>query len=91
MTAKVFEDNEKGYLVWLKNNQNGFVLNTHKNKKKYLEYLTLHKATCRTISKGKEYGAFTERGYTKVCANSQAELLRWIEAQGGERFQKYML
>jgi len=91
MPAKVFKNNEKDYLRWIEKNRNGFVLNTSKkiSHEFKFKYLVLHKATCKTIRKlmkNMEYGAFTERGYIKVCANSQAELLRWIGEQGGNRF-----
>ena len=89
MAAEIFQKNERGYFRWLKRHPNGFVLTTVKGIS--IEYMSLHRATCRMINtymKNMRYGAFTERGYIKICANSQEELLSWIKKQGGEGFTK---
>lgn len=89
MVAKIFQNNEKGYFQWLKNHPNGYVLMT--TKAISIEYMSLHKATCRMINtymKNMKYGAFTERKYITICTNSQEELLSWIKKQRGKGFTK---
>ncbi len=89
MAAEIFKNNDKRYFQWLKNHPNGFVLTTVKAIS--IEYMSLHKATCRMINtymKNMQNGAFTERDYIKICANSQEELLSWIKKQDGKGFTK---
>ena len=54
-----------------------------------VRYMSLHRTTCRLISEymsNMEPGAFTERGYIKVCS-ARPELLRaWISSKGGSDF-----
>jgi hypothetical protein len=82
MTAIVFRNDEVGYLGWIENNPNGCVINTFKNISS--DYLVLHGASCHTIkpNKSTKMGAFTERGYIKICATSKEELLEWMRQQG---------
>ena len=69
---KHFENDDAGYLKWLNQNPEGFVVNVERSPRP--EYLILHRATCSTIAKAREEGAYTDRGYRKVVANDLDEL-----------------
>jgi hypothetical protein len=44
-----FMDNDQGYVAWLADHPDGFVLNCERPPRP--SYLTLHRATCWTISR----------------------------------------
>lgn len=67
-----FANDDAGYLKWLAENPTGFVLNVEQHPRP--EYLILHRATCSTIAKQRDDGAYTDRGYRKVVANDLTEL-----------------
>lgn len=73
-----FISNEEGYLNWISDNPNGYVINT--TKKVAVEYYVLHNSTCRSISDSENHsrGAFTENKYIKVCSNRLPELEGWL-------------
>ena len=82
-------NNDRGYMAWVGRNPDGFVLNT----RKYIStnYLVLHRAACRAISRyapGVASDAFTGQGYVKICAGSIGALERWIKEKGGDGFTK---
>lgn len=83
MPAQYF-DNDKRYLQWVADNPNGFVLNIGANNNP--KYRVIHSAKCYSIwklQKGQTEGAFTERGYRKVCAKTFDEIVEWIQRNGG--------
>jgi hypothetical protein len=89
--ATEFVKNEQAYQDWLKQNLQGFVINTHAKQDKRKEYTALHKASCTSISRYTDRvtsGAYTERDFIKVCANDIASLARWAARIGrtGEPF-----
>jgi HNH endonuclease len=89
MVAELFESRERAYRRWLKQNQNGFVLTA--GRQLSLEYMSLHRASCRMIGsymKNMTPGAFTERRYVKICASTTSELMAWVRDHGGRRFTK---
>lgn len=77
---EIFIDNEVAYLEWIKKNLEGFVLNTY--KKPLPRYAVLHKATCGNISKERDFGAYTERGYSKICSTNKDRLKDFTSALG---------
>lgn len=88
--AVVFQDAEKDYLDWLNDHPDSLVLNSRRRPSP--KYLPLHRARCATIAKSRpnmRSGAFTERGYIKVCADDHEALLEWIRSIGGETFSDY--
>lgn len=92
MTAKIFKNDEVGYLEWIENNPNGYVINTFKNISS--KYLVLHRASCHTIkpNKSTKMGAFTERNYIKICADTERNLLKWIQqSDSGNDFSQKCL
>jgi hypothetical protein len=78
----VFEDDDTGYLQWLAEHSNGYVLNVRRKRPSH-DYAILHSATCATISSPKQkHGAFTERAYRKICAETLGELRIAVRAEG---------
>lgn len=73
-------DDDDGYIGWLKNNPDGFVLNVQRNPS--ARYTVLHRARCWTISTMREDGAYTARGYCKVVAVSVDELRSYTRSLG---------
>ena len=82
MAARLFES-DRDYLDWVARHPLGFVVNTRRRVDP--RYMVLHTATCRSICSpavGLPAGAFTQRGYRKVCAGSIDDLRSWTEAHG---------
>lgn len=78
----VFDNDDAGYLEWLAEHPEGFVLNTRRSKAP--DAMVLHRATCSTIrtrSKQAKVG-LTERNI-KVCASDVARLKQWAEQYAG--------
>ena len=74
-------NDDEGYLSWIATNPNGFVLNVCRAANP--DYVVLHRASCGSISTDKrEFGAYTTRGYRKVCATSAAELQLAAKREG---------
>ena len=69
-----FKNDENGYMAWLAEHPEGYVLNVRKEPDP--KYVVLHSASCGSISSTKRAdGAYTERSYNKWCADS-IEILR---------------
>lgn len=75
-----FTDDDAGYLRWIANHPDGFVLNIERGERP--EYTVLHRATCSAISRVREDGAYTERGYKKVVANNLNEIRAYAKSMG---------
>ncbi len=76
-----FLDDDEGYLSWIAANPDGLVLNVRRMTDP--NYVVLHRASCGSISTDKrEPGAYTTRGYRKVCAASVAELQLAAKREG---------
>lgn len=75
MPTEEFENNDQGYLCWVKGNPDGLVVNCLKHRSG--NYLVLHRATCSDISTPKR-GNWTTHQYMKACAASEADLDRWV-------------
>jgi hypothetical protein len=90
MPVKLFQDDERKYQKWLRDNPDGYVLTTTRAVSP--NYMSLHRSSCRMISqymKNMADDAFTGRGYIKICSPSISELLDWITKQGGKGFTKH--
>lgn len=75
--TELFEK-DKDYEQWLSQNPGGYVLNIKENLSP--NYVVLHTAVCRYIHNSHHReGAFTERGYRKVCAPSVQALTDWTK------------
>lgn len=89
MPVKMFVDDENGYQQWITNHPDGYVLTTVRDISP--DYMSLHKATCRMISrymKNMAADAFTARGYIKIFSESTCNLLDWIKQNDGTGFTK---
>lgn len=76
-----FLDDDEGYLSWIAKNPDGLVLNVRRMADP--DYVVLHRASCRSISTDKhESGAYTARGYRKICADSVTELQLAAKREG---------
>lgn len=76
-----FEHDDDGYLVWVKTNPDGYVLNVRVQADP--NYVVLHRANCRSISdENLTPGAYTARHYRKVCALSVSDLNEAARKEG---------
>lgn len=74
-----FENNEPGYLDWIRKNPDGYVLNLNRRPKQ--SYLVLHRASCRDIgipSPHRGVEQFTGGNYAKLCATDAESISAWI-------------
>jgi hypothetical protein len=72
INVEEFDNNEAGYLKWVADNPQGFVINAAKNGR----YTKLHKATCYFISSD-NWTNCTTNEYMKVCSLNKQELINW--------------
>lgn len=71
-----FRDDDAGYLVWLSEHPDGYVINVARNHG--ATAARVHRAGCRTISgRSPHGGGWTTGPYVKVCAQHLVELDRW--------------
>ena len=76
-----FLDDDEGYLSWIATNQDGFALNVRRMADP--NYVVLHRANCGSISTDRrEPGAFTTRGYRKICAANLSDLQLAAKREG---------
>ncbi len=76
-----FSDDDASYLAWLTAHPNGFVVNVRRSPDP--DYVALHRASCKSISSDKRRpGAYTARGYRKVCGITEAELKLAAKSEG---------
>ncbi|MES1993539.1 MAG: hypothetical protein V4457_08115 [Pseudomonadota bacterium] len=75
----VFEPDDKKYLAWINEHQEGFVLTSSKSL--YPPHTVIHSASChkiKVLTGNAKPGGFTERGYIKVYATNVGALERWV-------------
>jgi hypothetical protein len=77
---KKFIDNDEGYLRWISNNPHGFVVNVERGEQP--GYAVLHRSSCSSISRDREDGAYTRRGYMKVVSDDLSELRVYAKSIG---------
>jgi hypothetical protein len=76
-----FVNDDTGYMRWLAQHPNGFVINTYSAPS--AAYLKLHLASCPSISRLQPTATtFTEGEYSKLCGD-QAELELHAQRLGG--------
>jgi hypothetical protein len=76
-----FVRDDPGYMRWLAQNPNGFVINTYATPS--ASYLKLHRATCTSISRlQRNASTFTDGEYSKLCGG-KAELEQHAHRLGG--------
>ncbi|MHC5536829.1 hypothetical protein ACYOEI_00985 [Singulisphaera rosea] len=75
-----FVDDEQGYLRWLAENPNGFVVDSFRVPTG--NYLKLHRTSCKLINTGLPNN-WTTRSYIKTCSTIPKLLDRWaVDATG---------
>jgi hypothetical protein len=79
-----FQDDDAGYLAWVHQHPDGFVVNSDRHSSP--RYLVLHRADCTFITRPSQEGHWTV-AYIKVCGRDVAELERWAKAVIGGRLQ----
>ena len=76
-----FQDDDHGYLKWLAEHTDGYVLNVRGRPDR--GYAVLHRPTCSTISNRTHApGAYTSRGYRKYVAEDVADLAAAARREG---------
>ena len=75
-----FKDNDEDYLRWIKQNPEGYVVNSYRKPKK--SFLRLHCADCWTINTPARDN-WTTKDYIKTCSVSLAELENWAKEEIG--------
>ena len=86
MAVAFFEDDDMGYLQWISEHPDGYVVNSRRRVGP--DYLVLHRASCFSINRypnmDEEPGGFTERQYRKFCSTSRSELEDHLRRMIGE-------
>lgn len=68
-----FHGDDGAYFAWLARNPEGYVANVRRRCSP--DYVVLHRASCGHVSSPREEGAYTERGYGKLCAPTHEDIL----------------
>ena len=69
----LFDGDDAAYHDWLDRNPAGYVVNVRRTFS--AKYVVLHRASCASISASRKAGAYTERGYRKLCSRTDAAVL----------------
>lgn len=75
-----FIDDDEGYLRWISGHPDGFVVNIEFGERP--GYAVLHRASCSSISRDRENGAYTERSYKKVVSVDLNDLRVYTKSIG---------
>lgn len=75
-----FTDDDAAYLKWISNHPEGFVVNIERGERP--GYVVLHRATCSSISRDRDDGAYSERGYKKVVSDNLESLRAYARSIG---------
>lgn len=73
---------DQAFQRWIAGHSDGYVLNTYRNPS--AKYMPLHRASCNGVTELDKYqpGAYTERDYIKVCADTREALADWVRVNG---------
>lgn len=78
-----FENNDTGYLRWLRENPTGYVVNVLRSELPH--GVMLHRATCHTIqAEGMRGSGWTRSYYMKICSRRREPLRQWALRHVGE-------
>jgi hypothetical protein len=75
-----FVNDDDGYLRWLAQNPDGFVVNS--NRVPVSSYLILHRASCKWINTSTQTN-WTTTGYIKTCSYDLTALTEWTAPEVG--------
>jgi hypothetical protein len=78
---EIFSNDDKGYLKWLNENPNGYVLRA--NNPPTAGSLMAHRAKCCAINGNPNRGSEWTKKYIKVCAIRLSEISGWTEENFG--------
>ena len=79
MSTQPFKDDEKGYLTWIAQNPEGYVLNIQRALNP--SDARLHRASCVTISRPN--GGPWTKDYIKICSGMLGALEDWARKEAG--------
>ena len=86
MDVTTFDHDDAGYLAWVREHGNGYVLNCRATPSS--DVVVLHRASCPHITvRGSNMEHWTHH-YIKVCSDRNGPLLAWSKKQIGERPQR---
>lgn len=77
----IFVADDKGYLTWLSDNPDGYVVNTYRTPDPH--YLVLHRSSCRHIRGTPPHGTAWTDSYAKICSRNTSELESWASRELG--------
>jgi hypothetical protein len=80
-----FVDSDAGYLAWIADHSNGFVVNAERRPR--ASYLILHRATCGTITGKPARGLVWTRAFIKACSVDLVPLGQWSSFHTGGTLQ----
>lgn len=83
---KIFRHDDKGYLEWVADNTNGYVVNIDEPNS-FTQYPMVHKATHKLISSSSRRN-YTTAQYFKVCSINLDELETWSLKTYGKKLTK---
>lgn len=75
-----FTDDDDGYLRWITHHPNAYVVNIERGERP--GYAVLHRASCSSIARARDDGAYTERGYRKVVSEDLQSLRAYVRSIG---------
>lgn len=75
-----FTDDDAGYLRWISDHPDGFVVNVERGERS--GYAVLHRASCSSISRARDNGAYTDRGYRKIVSEDLSDLRAYTKSIG---------
>ncbi len=81
-TVTLFSDDDPGYLAWLADHPDGYVINIARSRS--VAAARVHRAGCRTIRGENPVGGGWTRQYVKKCADQLAELEQWAIHEVGQ-------
>jgi len=76
-----FRDDDEGYIHWLQEHPEGFVVNTYRRPSR--NYLILHRTECPHISVRRDESRRWTVDYIKVCAANVQDLQNWARDEVG--------
>ena len=71
----VFDNDDCGYLEWVKENRCGYVINCSTT---VVRNLSIHRVDCATISSRKKT-TLTTHHHIRACSNDIQELMKWAK------------
>ncbi|MBI2215727.1 MAG: hypothetical protein HYU51_00365 [Candidatus Rokubacteria bacterium] len=82
---EIFEDDDEGYLRWLRLHPNGYVLNYKRPPE--VNVLKLHHSTCGDITGTPHRGDLWTVAYGKACSDDRRGLERYARQLGGSALE----